>query len=852
VDGLILQHSKIIYGAVTILAKLRPADSLTDHLFVGTDRYMYFTLSWDHSSKHFKTEKSYVDQSDKLARPSQSVERYAVDPSGQFLTLEVFEGILTVIPLFNRGKGKINKPVWGLGDPIPSRIPERFVRSWGFLHSQDERGSSKTPKVKIAMIFEDSHQKCRLSLKSLRYSPGVSEPDSADFEDEDENVKPEVDISASHIIPVESPCFGFLLLAETSITYWPDDTKDKHSEPLSEATVWVAWTQVDSRRWLLADEYGKLYFLMIVSGGSNGSRVTGLRLDLLGNISKASTLIYLDGGFLFIGSNTGDSQVVKIQEGGLEVIQTLVNIAPIVDFTIMDMGNRAAEGQVNEYSSGQARIVTGSGAFENGSLRSVRSGVGLEYLGSLGDLSHINDLFSLQTKSGSVLSDILVASLIDETRVFAFDAMGDVEEIENFQGFILNEGTLLAQNVAQNKLLQVTGSHARVIDLDSGMVIGEFSSEIGSIVAASANGQQLLLSLNGTEVVVLDIESDLHEISRKPFGDESQISCVDLPDLLPGVAIVGFWQRADIALLKTSDLSILKTYTISDDIAAVPRSILLAQILSDHSPTIVIAMADGNVVTADLDISSLAYSNQKSTILGTQRANLKALPRGDNLVQIFATCENPSVIYGSEGRIIFSAVTAEKASCVCSFNAEAYPGAIAIASPEDLKIGLVDTERTTHVQTLHIGETVRRLAYSPALKAFGLGTVQRSLVDSVEIIQSSFKLADEVVFKELDSYPLKEEEIIESVMRADLDEGNGRLVERFVVGTAYIEDGQQEALRGRILIFEVTQDRLLNLVTERSVKGACRALATIQGKIIAALMKTVNCMLGFKKLLTLE
>jgi len=47
----------------------------------------------------------------------------------------------------------------------------------------------------------------------------------------------------------------------------------------------------------------------------------------------------------------------------LEVIEVLPNIAPILDFTVMDMGNRDADSQLgNEFSSGQARIVAGCGA----------------------------------------------------------------------------------------------------------------------------------------------------------------------------------------------------------------------------------------------------------------------------------------------------------------------------------------------------------------------------------------------------------------------------------------------------------------------------------------------------------
>jgi DNA damage-binding protein 1 len=132
---------------------------------------------------------------------------------------------------------------------------------------------------------------------------------------------------------------------------------------------------------------------MLILDGKN--RVQSWKLDIIGQTSRASALVYLDAGYVFVGSHQGDSQVVRIAEQSMEIVQTFSNIAPVLDFTIMDMGNRSGEGQTNEYSSGQARIVTGSGAYQDGSLRSVRSGVGLEDLGVLGEMEHISNLFGL-------------------------------------------------------------------------------------------------------------------------------------------------------------------------------------------------------------------------------------------------------------------------------------------------------------------------------------------------------------------------------------------------------------------------------------------------------------------------
>jgi DNA damage-binding protein 1 len=82
-----------------MLERIRPAASRTDHLFVGTDRYQYFTCSWNDATKQIKTEQSYVDQADKVLRDSRDMDRCHIDPTSRFLTLELYDGVVTVVPI---------------------------------------------------------------------------------------------------------------------------------------------------------------------------------------------------------------------------------------------------------------------------------------------------------------------------------------------------------------------------------------------------------------------------------------------------------------------------------------------------------------------------------------------------------------------------------------------------------------------------------------------------------------------------------------------------------------------------------------------------------------------------------
>lgn len=628
---------------------------------------------------------------------------------------------------------------------------------------------------------------------------------------------------------------GLLILSETSIIHYNEHTGQEVSLTFDEATVFVTWEQIDNKSWLLADEYGRLYLCLLLLGNAG---VTGFKIDIIGMTSKASVLVYLNNGYAFIGSCSGDSQVINIREGG-EVVQPLSNLGPILDFSIMDMGSRGAESQANEYSSGQARIVTGSGAFNDGSLRSVRSGVVMEEQGSIVELDHIIDLFALRAASESEYVNLLVVSLIEETRVFQFLPEGEIEEHEDYKGFSLAASTLLASNIPKGRLLQVTGASIHIVDSEDGVVTSSWSPTAADlIISASANDEYLAIALGGTEAIIFLLSEDLNGRARRKFDSDDQIACIHVPHFSNEFCVVGFWGGA-VAILKMCSLETVQKIVVSEEAVSVPRSILLVNILEGESPTLLIAMSSGEVVTFTFSIKDMSLSSKKTVVLGTQHAKFKVLPRGDSgLFNVFATCEHSSLIYESEGRIVFSAVTADEATCICSFNYEASPGAIAIATDSELKIAVLDTERTTHVQTLPLNETVRRVAYSSKLRAFGLGTVRRTLKENYEIIQSCFKLADEILFKQLDTYELDEDEIVESVIRADLLEESGECVERFIVGTGSLTDGRP--MSGRIIIFAVTSDRLLKVIAELPVSGACRALGVVEGRITAALDRTVR------------
>ncbi|KAI0890281.1 mono-functional DNA-alkylating methyl methanesulfonate N-term-domain-containing protein [Annulohypoxylon maeteangense] len=854
---LVHTDTKAINGTISILQKLRPRDAETEIVFVGTDRFHYFTFGWNSVDGKLETIDSFFDIHEKHLRDAQSQDMCAVDPTGRFMAVLLWEGVINVLRM-HTVKSKRQNLHWM--DQI--RVSELFIKCVTFLHVE-------TGHPKIAFLYQSRTDIPDSQLVTYRLTSDDKNTEVSRFEVRDQVDRMETpDPGASILIPVRrgegdqkryiirnastarAQLGGVIIVGETRLLYYDDAAKKKVEAVLPESSIFVAWAEYDVSRYFLGDDYGVLWLLEILL---DGAVVTDLQMTKIGITPRANSLVYMGNNILFVGSHYGDSQVFRVNLGdsnSLETIQTLNNIAPILDLNIMDMGNREGEGQTtNEYSSGQARIVTGSGVYKDGSLRSVRSGVGLDDVGVLADMENVRALFSLQSDGTSKI-DTLVVSFLTETRVFTFSPTGEVEEIEEFKGMVFSEQTLLAQNLPNGRLLQITTTSALLVDIDSGVVASIWRPAEGQITNVSANNEWVLLSVDGRIIISLQIQQDLVRVVDNDLEEKDQVACIHLPPEFPSIGVVGFWKSGTISIIDLNTLQSIHGENLrrKDNNASIPRDIALAQVLPTHlaGPTLFVAMEDGYVITFSVSKSDFSLSGRKSVVLGTRQARLQLLPREAGIYNVFATSEHPSLIYGAEGRIVYSAVTADDATCVCLFDSEAFPGSIVVATEKEIKISTIDTERRTHVQTLPTGETIRRIAYSRNERAFGLGCFHREVRDNEEILTNSFKLVDEVVFKQLGSFALDSSprvEMVEAVIRAELPDSYGELVERFLVGTSYLTyaDGSapDDAIRGRILVLGVDGERSPYLITSRRLKGACRCLNVLGDKIVAALTKTV-------------
>ncbi|KAF8248907.1 DNA damage-binding protein 1 [Wilcoxina mikolae CBS 423.85] len=837
---LYLRTSFRVYGSINGLLTLRPSNSSTDHLFITTDHNDYFTVSWDRERDTIRNERTAQDVADRFLRDAPGGPRYIADPGGRMLGIHVYEGLFLAIPFVlaeKKGRRKTTSKgeIGNLDEHSTIRMKELMIIDIAFLYGTD---------IPVLAVLHRGGKPDTAQLSTYKVTKSGGACELQEWEIKSSSLE----AAAKVLIPLPEPLGGVLVVGEQMVFYLP--APGEHSRaikrPLVEPTVFQAWGMVDRQRYLLGDEVGKLKMLFLQL--DEDDKIVDIKVETIGETSTANTLIYLDNGHVFVGSQHGDSQLVKLspQEPKCQVIQSLTSLAPILDFQVVGASHSGTEDQQNQYTSGQTKIVSGCGGFSTGGLRSMRSGVGLKDSAILGDMDGVRGLWAVKIDAASEFDDILLVSFIDETRIFRFDPDGEVEELNNFKGFCLDEETLIAIVLAGEKLLQVTPARIKLIDAEGGTVLSEITTA-SKITAASANHERLVCNVENNSIVVYDVLHELKEIKSRKF--EHEIACLYASPAFPEICTVGFWTVAAVSLLSLPGLETLTEVSLGGGTAGtIPRSAVVVQVLENQPPSLLVAMGDGTLYTFSVDDKkNYELSQKKAIALGTQAFYFQVIPGGNDTVSVFAACDHPSLIYSDDGRLVYSAVTAENVTNLTPFNAQAFPSSVVVLADGELKISNVDPARNIHVKTLSIGDVVRRVSYSRERQTYGIVTIRSSIEVSTgeERYTSYVRVVDDVEFAVIDSYKLREWELVESILCAQLDNGDGTKSQKFLVGTGFQpgiedDDGDLECKEGRMLVFEFSEDRKLKLAAELKVKSAIKAIDMVGDQIVVALNKTVD------------
>ncbi|EEF35767.1 DNA repair protein xp-E, putative [Ricinus communis] len=633
-----------------------------------------------------------------------------------------------------------------------------------------------------------------------------------------------LDNGADLLIPVPPPLCGVLIIGEETIVYCSANAfKAIPIRP----SITRAYGRVDAdgSRYLLGDHAGLLHLLVITH---EKEKVTGLKIELLGETSIASTISYLDNAVVYIGSSYGDSQLVKLNlqpdaKGSyVEVLESYVNLGPIVDFCVVDLERQ-----------GQGQVVTCSGAYKDGSLRIVRNGIGINEQASV-ELQGIKGMWSLRSSTDDPFDTFLVVSFISETRILAMNLEDELEETE-IEGFCSQVQTLFCHYAVYNQLVQVTSSSVRLVSSTTRELQNEWHAPAGySINVATANATQVLLATGGGHLVYLEI-GDGTLTHTKHAQLECEISCLDINPIgenpnYSQLAAVGMWTDISVRIFSLPDLNLITKEHLGGEI--IPRSVLLCSF--EGISYLLCALGDGHLLNFLLNLNTGELTDRKKVSLGTQPITLRTFS-SKNTTHVFAASDRPTVIYSSNKKLLYSNVNLKEVSHMCPFNSAAFPDSLAIAKEGELTIGTIDDIQKLHIRSIPLGEHARRICHQEQSRTFAVCSLKNQA--SAEESETHFiRLLDDQTFEFISTYQLDPFEYGCSILSCSFSDDNNLY---YCVGTAYVMPEENEPTKGRILVFLV-EDGKLQVITEKETKGAVYSLNSFNGKLLAAINQKIQ------------
>ncbi|CAM9095121.1 unnamed protein product [Ectocarpus sp. 4 AP-2014] len=828
-----LQHRVDVplYGAIATMEAYRLADENCERIFVLTERYQFCVLQYDVARQEIRT-RSSGSVKDRIGRAIDNSKIGVMDPQSRMIGLHLYEGYFKVIPMDTKGQ---------LKDAFNIRLEELEVLDIQFL--------SGCPKATIAVLYQD--QRNARHIKTYTISTRDKEFDTGPW------AQLNVEHNASELIPVPAPFGGVLILGHQTICY--HSGKAFITIPIQNTRMCAyGWVDADGSRLLVSDHSGGLH-VVILTPDATSTAVETAHIEALGETSCASSISYLDNGVVFIGSASGDSQLIKLnpekdaQGTYIQVLETYDNLGPILDMCVADLDRQ-----------GQGQAVTCSGCSKDGSLRIIRNGIGINEHAAI-ELAGIKGMWSLRP-SNTNHDKYLVQAFISETRVLAFeeDEDGDHQlaegEIAGFQ-----EGcTLFCGCVGGNMAVQVTKRGVVLICCDGLQEIDRWDPPTDlNITLASGNATRVVLALGGGNLVHLEVDATAKKLVQKARVQlDNEIACISLnppsnqpvsnadpataamecdeESKLDSLVAVGMWTDMTVRLLSLPDLQGVSSQPLGGDTQA--RSVILATIADVHY--LFVGLGDGHVVSFPLEVtaeSTLALGTPKKVALGTQPVGLACF-RNNGMVCVFVASDRPAVIYCSGGKLLYANVNMGEVNSVCSFDSSELPHCLALASENSLTIGTIDDIQKLHIQKVSLGEAPQRITHHDSGRMFGIITTSyRAVENSDEEEEHNFvKFLDDTNFEELYCHPLDAFENGSSMVSCVF--ANDKK-EYLVVGTGYVREDECEPAVGRLLVFSVEgqgAERKVDLAAEVETRGAVYVLNSFNGKLLACINSKVQ------------
>ncbi|GMI95411.1 damaged DNA binding protein 1A [Hibiscus trionum] len=818
-----------IFGRIAALELFRPRGETQDFLFVSTELYEFFVLQWDaEKSVLLRRGKGTASGYISSLRFVNSGMSSIIDPDCRLIGLNLYNRFLEVIRLDDERQLRADR-----------RYDAFHIRYSSLLFSNSgvERSAGKVCLEDVISLGGVEINSEDIEGITGEYTCGIL---SATYPEEriveEAWFQNDLDNGANFLIPVPPPLCGVIIVGEETIVYYSANTSK--TIPIGHS-ITEAYGRVDAdgSRYLLSDRAGLLRLLVITH---EKEKVTGLEIQLLGETSIASTISYLDNAIVFIGSSSGDSQLIKLNpqpdaKGSfVEVLDTYVNLGPIIDFCVVDHGRQ-----------GQCQVVTCSGADKDSSLRIVQNEIGINEQASV-ELQGIKAMWSLRSSTDDSFDTFLVVSFISETRIFAMN-LEELEETE-IDGFNSQVQTLFCHDAVYNQLVQVTSSSVRLVSSISRELQDEWNPLSGySINVATANATQVLVATGGGHLVYLEIDDGkLTQVKHEQL--EYEISCLDINPIGENsnssqLAAVGMWTDISVRIFSLPHLNLIAKEQLEGEI--ISRSVLLCTF--EGISYLLCALGDGHLLNFQLNING-EFTDRKKVSLGTQPIRLGTFS-SKNSTRVFAASDRATVIYSRNKKLLYTNVNLEGVGHICPFNTAAFPDSLAIAKQGELTIGTIDHFRKLHnIRTIPLGEHAHRICHQEQSHTCAILSLKnQSSADESEM--HFIRLLGDQTFEFISTYALDTSERGCSILSCSFSDDTDTY---YCVGTRYDlskEDTARKVLaccgrpllpsRGRIMVF-VVEDGKLQLIAEKETKGAVYSLNAFSGKLLAYVNENIE------------
>ncbi|KAI8053350.1 CPSF A subunit region-domain-containing protein [Syncephalis plumigaleata] len=681
-----------------------------------------------------------------------------------------------------------------LGESCNISLEELLVLDVAILHTTDEMPL-------LAVLYQDSHFARHVKTYHINMTEQelVAGPWSYG----------NVDRGAETIVPLPLPVGGLLVLGMTTIIY-VNENGQRVTTPEREPSAIECYGYIgnDKSRILLANHLGHLFMLAVVC--DRDATVMQLELKKLGQVSIPTTVTYLDNRYVYIGSHLGDSQLVHIDsEPGFN--------GDMINMCTVEQGLQMQE-----------CVITCSGGYEHGSLKIIRNGIGFTKQALL-DLPDITGIWSISNADDEEWEETMILSFINETRILRVDEDQEMAELDTFGDYQLDEPTLYTGNMHGQLLVQITPNSIRLLTLSEGKHVFQWTptshnlsdTTNNSLLTDNAppcgNKEQIVVALSGGIIYYFELNGQtLVEKGIKTLDHD--VACLGLQHTdtrttnKAKLLAIGLWTDNSLLVYDLSTWQQVAYEQLSANIT--PRSVLLVQ-LEDHHYAMLIVM-NCHPETGHLS----------------------------NELHVFAASDRTTIIYSVRQRLVFAGIKLREAKSFCSFNAQIYPGCMAIVNAEGVVIGAVDGARKLHIQNVPLHEMPRRLCYHSEKELIGALTIhamdlEDKFVESREEERSYFHLLDAMTFDALDHFQMNESELVTTLALVPFASQNNQSY--FVVGTGFTYDGDmyEELTDGRILVFATEDRKRLVLKAELRVPGGVFQVVVFNGLLLACVSNRV-------------